>query len=1148
MAHSRISRILALLVFTTVSLFVNGQKPGAYKCLDFDGTDDYVLISDDRSLNSDSTLAVEAWIKADAYGSNSYSNSIFCKHGWSRGNLGYVLRCGDNGRLSFNISDASGTWREAESARLMKTGVWYHVAGTYDGDSINLYINGKLVETTLVTTSISVSTGLTARIGDLANGGGRRFDGMIDEVRVWSTGVDQHTIRDWMCRKVDSSHPNFKNLSGYWKLDKDTGVVAIDASSKGNDGRLTNGPTISLSGAALGSHSAYTYSSSAITLATSYKDEVKVSNIQGSPDYFHVFVEYDKSDQPLASGQSGRMDTTHYFGVFYPNDTAVKYDFSYDFGNLKGLSSSDKCAISLYKKASGYTGTWSNSGAIYHSRGDSLTLAKQVTQEYVAVFQETDSNDILKSGTGKFYLCGNDSLELIASGNDSFSYTWYMNGGVLSSKTTRKIFVDSAAKYKVVVQRKSGTCTFTSATIDVKRTSKPSVSLKSFADVCEDVDTVILKGASPSGGVFAGTDVTDSLFFPSKVKSGTYTITYTFMDTTNCSNSASQDIQVNGLPSFNKVGVFEFCNNVDSVPLKEISPVGGTYNGAYYSNNFLHVDSTGYKVGFYPFVYSYTDGNGCSNSMVDSIEIKWATPCQLKLSKQACLNDDSIALTGSPIGGVFSGKGVKNSSFFPSQAGLGKHAVVYAFTNILNCTSTDTQYVDVIKNSPVSWNETLSVCINTDTIRLKEGSPSGGYFEGSGLSNTGLFNPSVAGVGKHLLAYVSIDANGCHNRSRISGEVKDTTTISFNSSPSVCLLGDVLALDFGLPTGGSYTGKGIINDTLYPDQAGFGNHSVLYRYTSPNGCISSGYSTLEVFKPDSISIIADQLLCSYDDPVVLKLYPSGGSLNGNGVIGSVFSPSLAGAGTHVVHYTLTDNQGCPNKDSIVFEVLDPPVVTIGDITSLCATDEAVLLTSGEPKDSGSYTVNGAAATQLDPAVLGVGVYTVQYKVVNHAGCSDSASTRVYINSLPPKPTISKVKNTLFSSANDGNQWYSASNGKLDGEVNKNLDAQQDDQYWVVVTNDSGCMAGSDTFDFAYVSVVDQLPSWVRVYPNPSNGVFKFEGLAEPSSVLIRDLQGRLVSARITEDMIDITRLPNGVYMLEFKSNSETYRLRLVKGR
>lgn len=91
-------RLFALSLFICSTILA---QTGAYTAIDFNGSGQYVVVSDNSALNSDSTLTVEAWINADSYGSNSWSNSIFCKHGWGSGNQGYVLRCGDNGKLSF---------------------------------------------------------------------------------------------------------------------------------------------------------------------------------------------------------------------------------------------------------------------------------------------------------------------------------------------------------------------------------------------------------------------------------------------------------------------------------------------------------------------------------------------------------------------------------------------------------------------------------------------------------------------------------------------------------------------------------------------------------------------------------------------------------------------------------------------------------------------------------------------------------------------------------------------------------------------------------------------------------------------------------------------------------------------------------------
>ncbi len=1125
------------------------QNPGAYKCLDLDGTNDYVLIKDHASLNSDSTITVEAWIKADNYGRNVFDNSIFCKHGWSRGNLGYVLRCGDGGKLSFNFADGSGTWREVSTAAVMETGIWYHVAGSYNGDSVNVYINGKLMATTLYTGSISPSSGLTARIGDLANGGGRLFDGMIDEVRVWSTALDENTLRDWMCRKLSSSHPNHSNLEGNWKLDEDAGTTASDASPESNAGTLTNGPTISLSEAVIGDSSIHTYGGTAVNLKSKYNDILEVSSITGSPSCFHIVVDYQPNPQPLAKGLSGQLDSTHHYSVFYPEDTAVKFTLSYDFGDKKGVTKADKCGIDLFTKTITATGSWSHAGAKYHQNGDSLTLSNQRQSAFGILSYPTDSNSILTSNTEKFALCGNNTLDLTAIGNDSFTYLWGQNDSFLYSVTGNTLTVDSPATYYVEITRKGTTCTFKSAKIKIARINKPTVSLSSFKGVCESVDSVLLKGGSPSGGIFSGTGVSNGYFLPSTVKQGNYDITYTYTDSNQCSNEATKPIQVYGLPSFNSSGQNSFCNDKDSVALSFITPTGGTYSGDFISNNYFHIDSANRQNKLYAYSYAYTDGNNCTNRYDDSLEIKWATPCTLSKTGQLCNQDDSVQLKGTPASGMYFGDGVSGNQFHPKIAGVGTHKVVYAFTNLLNCTTTDTQQIVVIPNGKATWSQKVLTCLNGDSIQLTGGSPTGGFYIGSGISSNGWFNPKKVVTGNHKLAYVSKDTNGCENKAWVTATVRDTTTISFSGNTAYCLFSDPILLKSGSPVGGRYDGNGVTADTLYPSIAGFGKHPIQYQYTNSNNCTSTSSITYEIFKPDSVSVIATNKLCVYSDPVVLRTYPSGGMISGKGIIGSVFSPSISGPGKHLITYSISGSQGCLARDSMWIEVGEKPEVTMQSLTSICEKDDPFVLNNGSPSGQGSYWINGINADTFQPTVLGQGQFYIEYKVVTALGCKDSTNTMLVINPNPPKPIISKSKNALISSHLNGNQWYDLS-GTIDGATKQQFEASKDGMYYTIVTSDSGCSATSDTFDFMYVGISTNPVPTIKIGPNPSTrGMYHITSDQSIENVVIITVAGVRLPGHLfnkNELSIDLSLYPAGVYTLLIEQSNAIHSFRLQK--
>ncbi len=119
--------------------------------------------------------------------------------------------------LAFIISDGVSTIGTAgeiavrDTARV-KVGEWTHVAGTYDGSSVKLYINGALVSSLPFTASIGTgTTGLY--IGGHAFGA---FKGLIDEVRLWNV---TRSVSEIQTAKDVTLQGNETGLAGYWPMD-----------------------------------------------------------------------------------------------------------------------------------------------------------------------------------------------------------------------------------------------------------------------------------------------------------------------------------------------------------------------------------------------------------------------------------------------------------------------------------------------------------------------------------------------------------------------------------------------------------------------------------------------------------------------------------------------------------------------------------------------------------------------------------------------------------------------------------------------------------------------------------------------------------------------------------------------------------------
>jgi len=165
--------------------FVSGKFGQA---LSVDGTG-YVQVPDSTLLEP-SEITVEAWVKRlGSPGSTRYIVSKYLpnKHG---AYSSYGLYTGSGG-LRFYIG-YSGSWigSPQASASAVWDGDWHHVAGTFDGSQIKLYLDGVQVDgATSTLQDIYYSGTGDLFIGSYYNGSWLAFSGEIDEVRIWDTAT-----------------------------------------------------------------------------------------------------------------------------------------------------------------------------------------------------------------------------------------------------------------------------------------------------------------------------------------------------------------------------------------------------------------------------------------------------------------------------------------------------------------------------------------------------------------------------------------------------------------------------------------------------------------------------------------------------------------------------------------------------------------------------------------------------------------------------------------------------------------------------------------------------------------------------------------------------------------------------------------------
>jgi len=152
-----------------------------------------------------------------------------------------------------------------------------------------------------------------------------------------------------------------------------------------------------------------------------------------------------------------------------------------------------------------------------------------------------------------------------------------------------------------------------------------------------------------------------------------------------------------------------------------------------------------------------------------------------------CEFDNNINLSAATEGGTWSGPGIINAStgeFSPRIAGNGTHTISYVVTAGNDCSSTDTEDI-VVRPGPDGTITPVDPFCSYDSPYDLEAASALGTWTGNGItnSNTGLFDPTVAGPGNHIIAFESVpDANGCVGIDTVELDVMEPPFAEFLTS------------------------------------------------------------------------------------------------------------------------------------------------------------------------------------------------------------------------------------------------------------------------------------------------------------------------------------------------------------------------------
>jgi hypothetical protein len=181
-------------------VWVTGGKFG--KALQFDGINDLVSVPDANSLDLTGGMTLEAWVYPT--GSMSGWDSILMKE-YSTG-LIYALYANGDSNVPYIFISNNSTEHGIGGTSSLPINKWTHVAATFDGSNLRLYINGTQVRVLAFSGNIQTSA-RGMYIGGSSVWSNEGFAGIIDEVRIYNRALSASEISTDMNTPVTGGTP-----------------------------------------------------------------------------------------------------------------------------------------------------------------------------------------------------------------------------------------------------------------------------------------------------------------------------------------------------------------------------------------------------------------------------------------------------------------------------------------------------------------------------------------------------------------------------------------------------------------------------------------------------------------------------------------------------------------------------------------------------------------------------------------------------------------------------------------------------------------------------------------------------------------------------------------------------------------------------
>jgi len=368
--------------------------------------------------------------------------------------------------------------------------------------------------------------------------------------------------------------------------------------------------------------------------------------------------------------------------------------------------------------------------------------------------------------------------------------------------------------------------------------------------------------------------------------------------------------------------------------------------------------------------------------------------------------------------------------------------IYWVHVNNGGCIGTDSISVTFVPYPVVNLGNDTSIC-SGNNITLNAGNPGDTYQWSTGATTQTITANTTGNYS------VIVSAGSCIGGDTIHIAVVNPPVVNLGNDTSVCS-GQQVTLNAGNPGDTYQWSTGATTQTITTTNAG-----TYWVHVSNAGCVSTDSLTITVVNNPTVNIGPDSTIC-----IGMTVTLNAGNAGYNYLWNTGATTQSINVNTAGNYWVYVNIGTCAGSDTVHITTVNPPVVNLGNDTSVC-TPLTVTLNAGNAGNS--YLWSSGQTTQSITASAS-GTYWV---VVNNGSCTAADSINITIVPTPavsigPDTSICLGQSMTFDAGNPGYAYLWSS-----GASTQTINADSTGKYWVRVNN--GNCISSDTVSLTVIT-------------------------------------------------------------------------------